>query len=194
MDTDEKEKFRCWAQKIKASDEGAFSALFHEVYPRLVKYAWRYVQQKPAAHDIVQEVFIKLWNVRTTIEPKQALLSFLYKMVRNHSLNYLRDHAHSNISLDDTSPGLLQAEEEAATEQNEPQELATKMLIWINALPKRQREAIKLSRFEGLDHEEIAYVMQISPRTVNNHIVEALKTLKTKCQAYNLEYTQKYPL
>lgn len=56
---------------------------------------------------------------------------------------------------------------------------------WIDELPDRQREALSLSRFEGLSHEEIAEVMEISPATVNNHIVRALKTLRGKVRSHH---------
>jgi RNA polymerase sigma-70 factor (ECF subfamily) len=55
---------------------------------------------------------------------------------------------------------------------------------WIDDLPDRQREALSLSRFEGLSHEAIAEIMDISPRTVNNHIVRALKSLRQNVHAY----------
>ncbi len=193
MNTDEKKKFAGWARKISASDERAFSELFHEVYSRLVKFAWQYTRQESDAHDIVQEVFIKLWKIRTAIDPTQPLLSYLYKMVRNRSLNYLRDR-NNNISLDEAPSKALKANEDIFTEIRAEEKPAVKMLGWIEALPNRQREAIRLSRFDGLDHHEIAFVMQISPRTVNNHIVEALKTLRNDWQKYNTEQTKRNPL
>ncbi len=177
MTTGEKDKFAVWARQINASDEGAFSELFHEVYPRLVKYAAQFTKRKTPAHDIVQEVFIKLWNVRANIDPGQSLLSYLYKMVRNRSLNYLRDNADYHVSLDDISPEAFKTNDERFSKNSDNKE-GEKMLALIDALPKRRREALKLSRFEGLSHSEIAYVMQISPRTVNNHITAALSSLK----------------
>src|SRR5699024_7168446 len=127
------------------------------------------------------------WNIRSSVDPKQSLLSLLYKMVRNQSLNHLRDQADSNISLDESPPEALKTEAFIEEEDN-GQQITEKMLSWVEALPKRQCEAIKLSRFEGLDHDEIACVMQISPRTVNNHIVEALKTLKKEWRAYRVKH------
>ncbi len=178
MAAGEKKKFSVWARKISDSNENAFSELFHEVYPKLVKYAWKYTQQEAAAHDITQEAFIKLWKVRKGLDPDQSLLSYLYKMVRNRSLNYLRDERDLNISLDEVSPEAFYTQEDLTAAKAEESNAGAKVLALIDSLPERQREAIRLSRFEGLDHREIAYVMQISPRTVNNHIVTALNTLK----------------
>lgn len=178
MTISEKEKFEQWARQICTSDEGAFSELFHEVYPRLVKYAWKYTKRKTSAHDIVQEVFINLWEARKNIDPKRSLLSYLYKMTKNQSLNYLRDSTTNEVPLDELSASEVKMDDKWTAEIEDESGDDVKMLALIAALPNRQREAIKLSRFEGLSHDEIAYVMEISPRTVNNHIVTAIHSLK----------------
>lgn len=185
MVIDENEKFEQWARQINASDEGAFSELFHAVYPRLVKYAWQFTRQKTVAHDIVQEVFMKLWEGRAKIEPSLSLLSYLYKMVKNQALNYLRDNQDYTISLDELSPQEDYDRDKWSPETQEQKDENLKMLTLIDALPNRQREALKLSRFEGLSHNEIAHVMQISARTVNNHIVTAINALKKDWNNHN---------
>ncbi len=182
----DRKKFSEWTRKISHSDENAFSELFYELYPRLVKCAWKYTRQESAAHDIAQEAFIRLWKMREGLDPGKSLLSYLYKIVRNRSLNYLRDERDLNISLDEVSPEALNLYEDS-TAKVEEYNTGAKVLALIDSLPARQREAIRLSRFEGLDHQEIAYVMQISPRTVNNHIVAALNTLKETCRTRNTQ-------
>ncbi|MCW9707344.1 RNA polymerase sigma factor [Fodinibius salsisoli] len=178
MGSREQEQITVWARRIKASDEGAFSELFHHLYARLVKFAWRYTKSKALAKDIVQESFVKLWKKRQAIDPDQSLLAYVFQIVRNSALNYLRDHPTESIALDDLSPGSLSSSDHIPEVISSDDETGKQMIKLINQLPNRQREAIRLSRFEGLDHEEIAYVMDISSRTVNNHIVKAIKTLK----------------
>lgn len=186
MGQDERQQIEIWARRIKASDEAAFSALFHRLYPRLVKFSWRYTRTKTSAKDIVQESFIKLWEIRSTIDPQQSLRSYLFQIVRNRSLNYLRDRSPHQPSLDDVPQQAVKLD--ASSELDFKNDTIDKaMLHWIDALPDRQQEAIKLSRFEGLNHDEIAYVMNISPRTVNNHIVKALSTLRDQWDAYKNE-------
>jgi RNA polymerase sigma-70 factor (ECF subfamily) len=194
MDYRHKEEIAVLARSIKASDEQAFSVLFHRTYPRLVKFAWRYTQAKPPAKDIVQESFIKLWEKRQMIDPNQSLMAYLFKIVRNQSLNMLRDGASANIALDDLPESALKAGEPMPDNNSTGDEPSQEMLGWIDQLPARQREAIRLSRFEGFDHEEIACIMNISPRTVNNHIVAALKTLRENWNDYkntNTHYDSK---
>lgn len=184
MGLDEKQKIEQWARRIKASDEAAFSELFHRLYPRMVKFSWRYTRTKTTAKDIVQESFVKLWEVRSTIDPQKSLLAYLFQMVRNRSLNHLRDTPSNQPSIDDIPEQALQSELSSPKITSTNNETGKKMLQWIDALPHRQREAIRLTRFEGLDHEEVAHVMDISPRTVNNHIVTALSTLRDEWNTY----------
>lgn len=184
MDNRQKKEIRRLARGIKASDEEAFSQLFNRTYPRLVKFSWRYTKSKPSAEDVVQESFVKLWEKRNNIKPGRSLMAYLFQIVRNRSLNYLRDEGLPMRPLDDLPDKFLKAEEPSPEIDNSKDEQGKQMLNWINKLPDRQREAIKLSRFEGFDHEEIAHIMEISDRTVNNHIVSALKTLKKKWKTY----------
>ena len=175
------------ARQIKASDEAAFSKLFHRLYPRMIKFCWRYTQTKSVAQDIVQESFIKLWNKRSNIDPAQSILAYIYQIVRNNSLNHLRDNSTDDIAIGDLPKNALKSTEYVPEVTTAEDKNGKQMLKFIDRLPERQREAIRLSRFEGLDHEEIAYVMNISPRTVNNHIVAALKTLRTDWEMFKKE-------
>jgi RNA polymerase sigma-70 factor (ECF subfamily) len=186
MDTWHKQEITGIARRIKSSDEKAFSELFHRTYPRLVRFSWRYTQAKPAAEDVVQESFVKLWEKRRSIDPGQSLMAYLFKIVRNRSLNAVRDRARINMKIDDLPNGTLKTDTFTTEINPAEDEAGEKMLGWINQLPKRQRESIRLSRFEGFDHEEIASIMNISSRTVNNHIVEALKTLRKNWNEYKI--------
>lgn len=177
------QNFKQWAERIRKSDEDAFAELFRAVYPRMIKFAWRYTGAKSSAHDVVQESFVKLWKVRENVDPQSSLKAYLYQIVRSRALNHLRDKkVHSRI--EDTDPGKLKIQSDIIAKVSEENSYDEKMAEWISELPDRQREAIQLSRFEGLEHDEIAKVMDISPRTVNNHIVAALKTLRKEWNAY----------
>jgi RNA polymerase sigma-70 factor (ECF subfamily) len=171
------QKFREWAQRIRASDEDAFAEFFRAIYSQMVKFAWRYTRSESDAHDVVQESFVKLWKLRENVDPNQSLRAYLYQIVRSRALNYLRDKK-DHTSIEDTNQNTLKVQNKVLANVLENENYDKKMGELISELPDRQREAMELSRFEGLNHDEIADVMQISPRTVNNHIVAALKTLR----------------
>lgn len=181
MDKPSTKQIRIWGEKISASDQKAFNSLFRSLYPRLIHFAYRYNRNKAVARDIVQEAFVALWEKRDQLEPDRSIQAYLYRIVRNKSLNYIRDHSTETVGLlEDIS---LKATEEVK-HQDEKEQLVDLIKRWIKKLPKRQREAFELSRFEGLDHDEIADVMEVSSNTVNNHIVAALNKLRDRCDEY----------
>lgn len=183
MDSINEQQFSVWARRMRNSDEGAFKELFDATFENYVRYAWRFTKNKDSAMDIVQEGFIKLWNYRDKLDPSQSLKTYIYRMIKHKALNHLRDRRHDNVPLADlelVADSAPEFEEQTETEST----LGSSMKKWIEGLPERQREAFKLSRFEGLTHEEIAEVMEVSPRTVNNHIVASLNTLQEQYQRY----------
>jgi RNA polymerase sigma-70 factor (ECF subfamily) len=179
------QKFSEWAEKIGRSDKRAFDDLFRSFYPVLIRFAMRYLKDKTVSKDIVQEVFISLWQTRKRIDPARSLKSYLYMMVRNRALNAIRDRSDVYIDHDLASNEQSdQIDDQQMETDSDESELGYMMKKWIDQLPGRQKEALKLSRFEGLDHDEIAYVMDVSPKTVNNHIVAALRSLRDEYEQY----------
>ena len=180
-------QIRIWVERISESDKEAFNSLFRSLYPQLLSYALRFIRSKEVASDITQDAFVTLWNKRHELNSQQSVKAYLYRIVRNSSLNYIRDHSSETIGLEDVEEPRLELTDEDA----EPEELIELLKEWINELPDRRREAFELSRFEGLDHEEIADVMDISSNTVNNHIVAALDYLKDCSNEYQKEMNNK---
>ncbi|MFW6347818.1 MAG: RNA polymerase sigma-70 factor [Cyclonatronaceae bacterium] len=172
-------------QLIAESDEKAFNRLFRAGFSPLVLFACRYVGDKNVAADMVQETFIKLWEKRETLQEVYAARSYLYRAVRNLCLNYVRDHAREQPMETYEATGFEQFSHSPATAASDDQEDIQRsrrqmqlLQQWISQLPARQQEAFELSRFEGLDHDEIAEVMNVSAKTVNNHITGALQSIR----------------
>lgn len=177
MNEIDNEQIKVWSEKIRKSNRQAFDELFRYLYPRLVYFAMRYIKEKPAACDIVQDAFLILWQKREEIDPGQSLIAFMFKIVKNRSINWLQKKDNNSEPFDDYA---FNVEAEETSPDNSAEELSTLFRTWIEELPERQREAFELSRFEGLDHDEIATVMNVSPKTVNNHIVAALRSLRDR--------------
>lgn len=164
---------------LRASDRETLREIFFLFRDDLVRYVTTIIRDGSVAHDLVQDVFVSLWDLRERLDPDCALRSYVFRMARNRAYRYLRDerlHAekHDQLMADGSSNG-------SAVEQ--PDAIAQGLLMgaylerWLAALPERQREALILSRYQGLSHREIASVMGISARTVNNHILRALAHL-----------------
>jgi len=179
MDSISEQQFSEWARSIKNDDERAFKKMFDATFESFVRYAWKYTKDKDSAMDIVQESFIKLWEMRKSLDPAQSLKTYFYRMVKHKSLNYLRDVKQHTEDIDD-----LQIPDDSIASYEDTESKSSKLIEplkrWINELPDRQKEAFKLSRYEGLTHDEIAEVMEVSPRTVNNHIGAALNNLQER--------------
>ena len=170
--------FSLWCKKIAAGDRDAFSAFFRSTYDRYLRYACRFVKSRAEAADLVQDAYVKIWNNRSSLKTDGSLRSYTYTIVRNLCLNYIRDHQSRVTGLEQA--GALTIHQEV--ESDDPYDFDEILTELLRLLPERQREAFELSRFEGLSHDEIASIMDISPRTVNNHLVAALNTLRDEAE------------
>lgn len=172
--------FEDWCRRLKASDRRAYAELFEEMYDPLFRYVRSITNDPEAARDVTQDVFIRLWDARDSLATGRSLEAYLYRMARNQAYNHergRRTRAEKEDEVRDRSAA-QPAPPSQPDAQTAAQRLEDRLQRWIRELPRRQREALVLSRFEDLSHEEIADVMEISPRTVNNHIVRALKHLR----------------
>ena len=169
------DSFTQWSERLQSSDQRAFSELFEAMHTALLRYAWRFTGDQEAAQDVVQDAFLKVWQIRQDIDPDRSLKALLYTIVRNLSLNHNRAAQHTNgvfpeYDLHDHAP--------SADQHLDASMLDKRLRRFIDQMPERRREAFMLSRYEGLSHDEIAQVMDLTPRTVNTHIVLALKDLR----------------
>jgi len=171
------------AARVRSGDEAAFRQLFDALYGPLRRSAVALVRDAAVAEDLVQEAFVRLWDWRTRLEAETPLRAWLFRTVRNLALNLRRDATSRQQLL--TDPMALAS---AAAPRPAPSpdagvagdDLAAQVSALVDELPPRQREALLLTRVEGLSHAEVSEVMGCAPRTVNNHLVAALITLRRK--------------
>jgi RNA polymerase sigma-70 factor (ECF subfamily) len=185
MPTDE--QFQRWCRRIKASDREAFAAVFDALHDPLARYALQITGRTAAAQDIVQYAFTSLWDMREDLDPKQSLEALLFRIVRNRAYNTERDRRTRKAKHDEMKHDNDPVQPDPGARMDADR-LEADLRAWMEDLPDRQREALALSRFEGLSHEAIADVMDISPRTVNNHIVEAMKKLRRWVRTHHAEH------
>jgi RNA polymerase sigma-70 factor (ECF subfamily) len=169
-------------EKIKKGDEKAFEKLFRHYYPHLCLYATQILKNASAAEEIVQELFVRLWEKRKETEVETSLKNYLLRAVKNQCLNYIK---HSQIK-NEYSRKILAENEPVSTEYDfESQtELFRKIEESISELPEKRQEIFRLSRQEGLKYREIATKLNISPKTVETQMGLAIKTLREKLRDF----------
>ncbi|MGB3541440.1 RNA polymerase sigma factor [Rubrivirga sp.] len=175
-----------WARRTRSGDLEAFEALFRHLHPMLTRIAHS-LADGPQAQDAVQETFVRLWEQRERIDPDRSVKAYLARSVRNRLLNASRDAQTRRTLLDQNAAEVTPAALPRPDADAQHRTLADRLATLLQALPDRQRLAITLTRFDGLSHAEAADVMACSARTVNNHIVRGLRTLRDRLQAYDLD-------
>jgi RNA polymerase sigma-70 factor (family 1) len=176
-----------WFRRVVASDRDAFESLFRATHDGLVRFAVSILHDEGTAGDVVQDAYLRLWQRREEHDPSGSVKALLYRTVRNLALNVVRDGERRERLLEErgdlpgAGPGAGTPSPEEALDARVLEE---RLRGWIAELPDRQREALLLSRFEGLSHEEIGRVMEVAPRTVNNHLVRALRALRERASAH----------
>ncbi len=181
--TADAEQYAEWARRLAADDATALRALFDATYEPLWRSVMRLVGDDAAARDLAQDAFVRIWDRRASLDPSLSLRALLYRTVRNLALNQLRDEQTRRHLLADPEAAAVSArprDAASADKEMEASELAVRLNQFIAELPPRQQEALRLSRFDGLSHQEIAEVMGCAPRTVNNHLVRALEQLRAR--------------
>jgi RNA polymerase sigma-70 factor, ECF subfamily len=165
-------------------EDTRFEALYKEHYRVLRNAAENIIGDKDASHDIVQEVFVKLWHRRDNLDLILNHKAYLFKSVINTSLTYLQKNKNN-----------VQLTELRVETQGDPgsaliaKELEHKIRIALNNLPPKCKAIFVLSRFEDLKNKEIAAVLGLSVKTVENQMGIALKKMKSELKHFLIKDT-----
>jgi len=166
---------------IKQGDEKEFERLFFAYYKNLCAYANRILRDDIESENVVQSLFCKLWDERSQIEITIGVKPYLYKAVYFSSLNMLKrkKRVEKEVELDSLNlPELQNSNLAQVYELNEAVNQA------IEQLPNKRQEIFRLSRFEQKTYKEIAIMLDISIKTVENQMGKALQTLRLSLADY----------
>ncbi|MDP4289890.1 MAG: RNA polymerase sigma-70 factor [Bacteroidota bacterium] len=181
-------------------DREAFDALFKQFYPRLTAYACLFLDDG-VAEDVVQDLFLYLWEKSDYIDIRFSLEAYLFKAVYLRCLNQLkqiktRDSHHKliGIHLQQLEKQLFDPETNESIRKLYMKELEADINAAIDSLPEKCREVFKLSYLFDLKNKEISEVMDISISTVENHVYNALKVLRKKLSKHAHLFSIIFPL
>nr|WP_315151106.1 RNA polymerase sigma-70 factor [uncultured Flavobacterium sp.] len=163
--------------RLRSGDKQALTELYNEFWQMLFVASFNIIKDKELCEDIIQDIFMNIWNNREKLEINISLKGYLYACARYQVFNQLRknkDKMHVEF-LDDLDKRFQHSTPET---QLMHEELVQQLSAIIDTLPEKCQLVYKLSREEQLSHKEIAARLDISTKTVENHITKALQVIR----------------
>ncbi|MBO9732153.1 MAG: RNA polymerase sigma-70 factor [Chitinophaga sp.] len=164
-------------KKLQQGDAAAYITLYNQYYPSLYTYILHFVNIPAFAEDALQEIFIKIWEIRERINPELSFSGYLYRITRNHVFKSLK-----KITADESLR--LQVMQELQQQTNDAdtslvwKEYEALLLAAIRQLPPQRQKVFRLCREESKSYEEVAIELGISRNTVKEHMVMAMKSIR----------------
>lgn len=172
---------------LRKGEKYAFEEIYNDFFGVLYHLCNQYLHDERVAEEMVQDTFMKLWEIRQTLNDQVNIRNFLYTITKNNCLNYLRNQKISLKYQDNVKYLEMQFNYEALEKLGnylQFEELKTKIDVAISNLPAEVIETFSLSRFEDLSYKEIAEQQGISIKTVEARISKALRILRVELKDY----------
>ena len=168
------------AALIRKGDHRAFQLIFDRYHPALYRFLVRYGLSEDSALDILQDVFSGMWEGRVRLDPSRSVRAYLYRSCKNRAANYFRNESRLVHDPQDNlaAPSGTPADEAGLALLQEHLDKA------IHNLPERRRAVFELCFIEGLSQKEAAAALSITPKTVENHMGYALKSVRAYLAPY----------
>jgi RNA polymerase sigma-70 factor, ECF subfamily len=176
---DDKQTF----SKVAIGDKASFDLLFKKYYAQLVRFAIGYVHEGQLAEEIVQDVFIKIWENSSKISIESSVLAYLYTSVRNAALNFIK-HEKTQKKYEKEEAEIPKTEDTPLEEKVDMNFFRTILSKALSNLPDKCREIFEMAKFEGLSYDEIAEYLEVSEKTVENQMGIALRKLRDSMIPY----------
>lgn len=170
-------------RQAQLGDQKAYELLFKQHYNALVRFARDIVKDTDSAEDLVQEVFVKIWERKSHIIVQTSIKAYLYTAVKNHCFNKLKEEQR-NAYMDDSIADNLTFSVNHTDQVSNTIKLEQHIEQAIENLPPRCALIFKMSRFEYKTYQEIADVLELSVKTVENQMGKALQLMRTNLSPY----------
>ena len=173
---------------VQAGDEVSFELLLQKYRTPVIHFLGRMVRDAALAEDLAQEVFLRVYRARGKYKPSAKFTTWLFRIATNLALNSVRDERHRqrDVSIDEpaceegnvTAPIDVPSGEPGALERLLARQRAQQILRVIHALPEKQRAAVLLHKYQGMDYDEIARVLECSESALKSLLFRAYETLR----------------
>ena len=158
-----------------AGNPKAFRKIYDAYRNKLFSYCLKFTQSAPDAEEVVQQVFIRLWEFRHNVDPNRSLDPYVYRVARNCAFDYLKEAARTARFKEELRSVLATASYQDEPSADAYMELARQA---IETLPEKRQIIFRMSYDEGMTHQQIAETLQLSVHTVKSQLVKATKTLR----------------
>jgi RNA polymerase sigma-70 factor (family 1) len=168
---------------ISQSDENAFATLFDYYRNRIYGVALKLTHSTTIAEEIVEDVFLKIWTRRATLNEIENFSAYLFTIARNETYKILKQIAKNYKIV------LLSENNESLTHNNAEdyivdKEFTSLLQKAVDRLPHQQKQVYKLMKEEDLKRGEVAELLHLQPETVKFHLAQAMKNIRTYCMLH----------
>jgi RNA polymerase sigma-70 factor (ECF subfamily) len=172
--------------RVQAGDQQAFAELLERNHRSVLDLAYRYLRDRARAEDVAQEAFLKVYQARARYTPTAKFRTYLLRVAANLCISQLR--RKRSVSLggpgDDEAPEAADPDARQPGDQALTSELHQRVREAVERLPERQRVAILLNKFEGLDYQQVGEVLDLSPSATKSLLHRARMALKSGLESY----------
>lgn len=165
--------------QVADGDEKAFRALFGAYYEQLYHYIFGFIKSKEVSEELVMDVFLKIWLGRNLITQIEKFDAFLFRVAHNKSIDFLRSVAKDPKFKDLLWENIQLANNNQSDSSILMQEYEIKLREAVSLLSPQRKKVYQLSREQDMTHDQIAAQLNLSKSTINNHIVEAQRFIRT---------------
>jgi RNA polymerase sigma-70 factor (family 1) len=180
----EKSQISFLFKHIQLGNTNAFDELFLRYHDKLLGFALQYTKQLEVAEEITSELFVKIWLKRSTLSAVLNPEVYLFVAIKNACLNWIRADKKRNAFFSATDEELMQKIPNSEGNLVEEKELVKILDLTVSALPEQRRIIFKLIKEQGLKRHEVAEILGISVRTVENQLHKALINLSDEISGY----------
>ena len=169
--------------KLQQGDSDAFLALYNHYHSALYHYILRFVKSPAIAEDVLQDVFLKIWEIKDRINPELSFKAYLYRICRNSVFKLLKKMAVDESLRIEVMQQLTQSVADADLKLLW-QQYESILQTAINNLSPQRQKVFRLCREEGKTYDQVANELGISRNTVKEHMVLAMKLIKEHFEQY----------
>lgn len=164
-------------RRVKSGEKEAYQALFERYAPKIYHFALSYLKSTADSEELVQDVFLKVWEKRDILDATQNIKAFIFKIAINTIYDFIRRKNIEN-AFQEFSKANYAADSNHTWDTVIFEEMHTTINSLVAQMPEQRKKIFKLSKNKGLSNDEIAQELNLSKRTVENQLYRALLFLK----------------